>query len=100
MYKADRSRKETWSITASACRRRSTNRPLKFEEFEGLMPQTVCVSATPASTGRAWPARWSSRWCGPTGLVDPQIEVRPASAQVDDSDVGSEKRIALGERVW
>ncbi len=65
MYKGDRSRKETLVGYGFRLPSALDNRPLKFDEFERLMPQTVFVSATPASTRRSTRARWWSRWCDP-----------------------------------
>lgn len=76
------------------------NRPLKFEEFESLMPQTIFVSATPAqyeldkSDGEI-----AEQVVRPTGLLDPEIEVRPVAIQVDDLLSEANKRVAVNERV-
>ena len=100
MYNGDRSRKE--NLVNSGVRLPSAldNRPLKFEEFERMMRQTVFVSATPA----AYEKKQSGdsvveQLVRPTGLIDPMLEVRPASTQVDDllSEIG--KRVAKRERV-
>ena len=88
MYKGDRSRKETLVEYGFRLPSALDNRPLRFEEFEHLAPQTIYVSATPGLTRSAFPARSSSRWCGPTGLIDPAVEMRPVRAQVDDLAVG------------
>ncbi|QYJ87768.1 excinuclease ABC subunit UvrB [Shewanella mesophila] len=100
MYKGDRSRKTNLVEYGFRLPSALDNRPLKFEEFESLMPQTVFVSATPAqyeidkSDGEI-----AEQVVRPTGLLDPEIEVRPVSIQVDDllSEVG--KRVAVNERV-
>ena len=100
MYNGDRSRKENLVNYGFRLPSALDNRPLKFEEFERMMRQTVFVSATPAD--------YEKRQSGdavveqlvrPTGLVDPVLIVRPASTQVDDllSEVGL--RVAAGERV-
>ncbi|MCG9696585.1 excinuclease ABC subunit UvrB [Shewanella sp. Isolate11] len=100
MYKGDRSRKMNLVEYGFRLPSALDNRPLKFEEFESLMPQTVFVSATPAqyeldkSDGEI-----AEQVVRPTGLLDPEIEVRPVAIQVDDllSEVG--KRVAVNERV-
>jgi len=99
MYKGDRSRKE--NLVGYGFRMPSAldNRPLKFEEFEGLMPQTVFVSATPAKYEAEHAGQVVEQLVRPTGLVDPMIEVRPVGTQVDDLMSEARKRIAIGERV-
>jgi len=84
MYRGDRSRKE--NLVAYGFRLPSAldNRPLKFEEFERVMRQTVFVSATPAEYERERSGQIVEQVVRPTGLVDPMLEVRPASTQVDD----------------
>ncbi|MDP2111374.1 MAG: excinuclease ABC subunit UvrB [Thiobacillus sp.] len=99
MYKGDRSRKENLVDYGFRLPSALDNRPLKFEEFEGLMPQTVFVSATPARYEAEHSGQVVEQLVRPTGLVDPLIEVRPASAQVDDLMSEARKRIAIGERV-
>jgi excinuclease ABC subunit B len=99
MYKGDRSRKENLVDYGFRLPSALDNRPLKFEEFEGLMPQTVFVSATPAKYEAEHSGQVVEQLVRPTGLVDPMIEVRPASAQVDDLMSEARKRIAVGERV-
>ncbi|WP_283150406.1 excinuclease ABC subunit UvrB [Silvimonas soli] len=99
MYKGDRARKENLVDYGFRLPSAMDNRPLKFEEFEGMMPQTVFVSATPAEYERTHQGQVVEQVVRPTGLVDPQIEIRPVGTQVDDllSEIG--KRTALGERV-
>src|SRR6185369_11292057 len=75
------------------------NRPLKFNEFEALLRQTVFVSATPADYERQHSGQVVEQVVRPTGLVDPDIEVRPASTQVDDLLSEISLRTAVGERV-
>jgi excinuclease ABC subunit B len=75
------------------------NRPLKFEEFERLMPQTIFVSATPAAYENRIAGQVVEQVVRPTGLVDPVLIVRPASTQVDDLLSEVNDRIAKGERV-
>ncbi|MEC8848487.1 MAG: excinuclease ABC subunit UvrB [Pseudomonadota bacterium] len=85
MYKGDRSRKETLVEFGFRLPSALDNRPLKFEEFEKICPQTIHVSATPGpyeinySQGAI-----AEQVVRPTGLVDPEIEIRPAGSQVDD----------------
>ena len=99
MYKGDRARKE--NLVAYGFRLPSAldNRPLTFDEFEKLMPQTVFVSATPSNYEEAHQAQVVEQLVRPTGLVDPQVEVRPACTQVDDLLGEAKQRIAGGERV-
>ncbi|MFI9655112.1 excinuclease ABC subunit UvrB [Guyparkeria sp. GHLCS8-2] len=84
MYKGDRSRKETLVNFGFRLPSAMDNRPLKFEEFERLMPQTVYVSATPGPYEEKHSDQVAEQVARPTGLVDPQIEVRPVTSQVDD----------------
>jgi excinuclease ABC subunit B len=82
-----------WSSSASACRRRIDNRPLRFEEWERDAPQTVHVSATPG----AWELErtggvFAEQVIRPTGLIDPPVEIRPAATQVDDLSPRSGRR--------
>ncbi|NJD35385.1 MAG: excinuclease ABC subunit UvrB [Betaproteobacteria bacterium] len=99
MYKGDRSRKENLVDYGFRLPSALDNRPLKFEEFEKLMPQTVFVSATPADYEEKHQGQVVEQLVRPTGLVDPLVEVRPASTQVDDLLCECKKRIASGERV-
>jgi len=99
MYKGDRSRKENLVDYGFRMPSALDNRPLKFEEFEGLMPQTVFVSATPAKYEAEHAGQVVEQLVRPTGLVDPMIEVRPVGTQVDDLMSEARKRIAIGERV-
>ncbi len=100
MYKGDRSRKETLVEFGFRLPSALDNRPLKFDEFESLSKQTIYISATPG--------KYELEKSGddvieqvvrPTGLIDPEIEVRPVATQVDDllSEIG--KRVTLNERV-
>ncbi len=75
------------------------NRPLKFDEFETKMRQTVFVSATPAAYEKEHAGQVVEQVVRPTGLVDPVVEVRPATTQVDDLLVEIRKRVALDERI-
>jgi excinuclease ABC subunit B len=99
MYKGDRSRKENLVNYGFRLPSALDNRPLKFDEFERLMPQTVFVSATPAAYEEAHQAQVVEQLVRPTGLVDPMIEVRPAITQVDDLLGEIKRRIGEGERV-
>ncbi|SEN18376.1 excinuclease ABC subunit UvrB [Nitrosomonas marina] len=84
MYKGDRSRKENLVQYGFRLPSALDNRPLKFEEFEKMMPQTVFISATPADYEHKHSGQTVEQVVRPTGLVDPQIEVRPVTSQVDD----------------
>ncbi|MDP1654258.1 MAG: excinuclease ABC subunit UvrB [Rhodocyclaceae bacterium] len=99
MYKGDRSRKENLVNYGFRLPSALDNRPLKFEEFERLMPQTIFVSATPANYEHEHQSQVVEQLVRPTGLVDPLIEVRPATTQVDDLLAEIKKRVAVGERV-
>jgi excinuclease ABC subunit B len=99
MYKGDRSRKENLVDYGFRLPSALDNRPLKFEEFEALMPQTVFVSATPAKYEAEHAGQVVEQVVRPTGLVDPVVEVRPVGTQVDDLMSEARKRIAIGERV-
>lgn len=100
MYKGDRSRKETLVEYGFRLPSALDNRPLKFEEFVHISPQTIYVSATPGN--------YELERCGndvveqvvrPTGLIDPQIEIRPVATQVDDVLSEIALRVEKGERV-
>jgi excinuclease ABC subunit B len=99
MYKGDRSRKENLVDYGFRLPSALDNRPLKFEEFERVMRQTVFVSATPADYERQHAAQIVEQVVRPTGLVDPMLEVRPASTQVDDLLSEINLRVARDERV-
>lgn len=100
MYKGDRSRKENLVEYGFRLPSALDNRPMKFDEFESLAPQTIYVSATPSqyeidkSAGEI-----AEQVVRPTGLLDPQIEVRPVETQVDDLLSEIRKRVAIEERV-
>ena len=98
MYKGDRSRKENLVEYGFRLPSAMDNRPLKFDEFERLLPQTIFVSATPRATRRASGAGGGAIGA-PTGLIDPVIEIRPAITQVDDLLGELKRRIGAGERV-
>jgi excinuclease ABC subunit B len=95
MYKGDRSRKETLVEYGFRLPSALDNRPLKFEEWEALSPQTVFVSATPGPYEKEHSGAVVEQVVRPTGLVDPAIEVRPATSQVDD--LLSEINLRAGE---
>ena len=99
MYKGDRSRKETLVTFGFRLPSALDNRPLKLEEFEHRMPQTVFVSATPSNYERDHADNIVEQVVRPTGLVDPEIEVRPATTQVDDLLGEAKLRASAGERV-
>ena len=99
MYKGDRSRKETLVEYGFRLPSALDNRPLRFDEWERLVPQLIFVSATPGAYEDEHAARVVEQLVRPTGLVDPQIEVRPARTQVDDLLSEIRKRVAIGERV-
>lgn len=98
MYKGDRSRKE--NLVAYGFRLPSAldNRPLRFEEFEKLMPQTIFVSATPADYEIQHSGQIAEQVVRPTGLVDPVIIIRPVATQVDDLMSEVSIRTKQGER--
>ena len=99
MYKGDRSRKENLVEYGFRLPSALDNRPLRFDEFRQIMPQTVFVSATPADFEREHSGQVVEQVVRPTGLVDPQIEVRPAVTQVDDLMSEVSLRTARNERV-
>jgi excinuclease ABC subunit B len=100
MYKGDRSRKENLVQYGFRLPSALDNRPMKFEEFEALSPQTIYVSATPSNYEIEKSAGdIAEQVVRPTGLLDPQIEVRPVETQVDDLLSEINKRLPLNERV-
>ncbi|MDQ4147636.1 MAG: excinuclease ABC subunit UvrB [Pseudomonadota bacterium] len=99
MYRGDRSRKETLVEYGFRLPSALDNRPLKFEEFEALMPQTIYVSATPGPYELAHSDQVVEQVVRPTGLIDPQVEVRPVVSQVDDVLSEINQRAAVNERV-
>ncbi|EJC63146.1 MULTISPECIES: excinuclease ABC subunit UvrB [Alcaligenes] len=99
MYRGDRSRKETLVQFGFRLPSAMDNRPLKLEEFERRMPQTVFVSATPAAYEQEHADNVVEQVVRPTGLVDPEIEVRPATTQVDDLLGEIKLRTAQQDRV-
>ena len=99
MYKGDRSRKETLVQYGFRLPSALDNRPLKFAEFEDLAPQIIYVSATPGPYEAEKSDAVAEQVVRPTGLVDPDIEVRPAISQVDDVLSEINARVEKGERV-
>ncbi|MDT3280402.1 excinuclease ABC subunit UvrB [Shewanella scandinavica] len=100
MYKGDRSRKTTLVEYGFRLPSALDNRPLKFEEFEQLMPQTIYVSATPSAYElEKSEGEIAEQVVRPTGLLDPELEVRPVGIQVDDLLSEIAKRVAVNERV-
>ncbi|MEI8035503.1 MAG: excinuclease ABC subunit UvrB, partial [Betaproteobacteria bacterium] len=99
MYKGDRARKENLVNYGFRLPSALDNRPLRFDEFEQLMRRTVFVSATPSAYEAQHQAQVVEQVVRPTGLIDPQIEVRPATTQVDDLMSEINLRVAIGQRV-
>lgn len=99
MYKGDRSRKETLVEYGFRLPSALDNRPMRFDEWEQIAPQMVFVSATPAKYEEEHAAQVVEQVVRPTGLLDPEIEVRPASTQVDDLLSEIRKRASRDERV-
>jgi excinuclease ABC subunit B len=99
MYRGDRSRKETLVQYGFRLPSALDNRPLRFDEFEDLAPQTIYVSATPGKHELEISGQIVEQVVRPTGLLDPEVEVRPVRTQVDDvlSEIGG--RVARDERV-
>ena len=98
MYRGDRMRKENLVEYGFRLPSALDNRPLRFDEFEKMMPQTVFVSATPAAYEEGRTGQVVEQLVRPTGLVDPTIIVRPASTQVDDALSEITLRVKKGER--
>ena len=100
MYKGDRSRKETLVEFGFRLPSALDNRPLKFDEFEQICPQTIYVSATPGEYElNKTQGDIVEQVVRPTGLLDPEIEVRPVATQVDDVLSEIQKRVKVDERV-
>ncbi|MGI9307187.1 MAG: excinuclease ABC subunit UvrB [Gammaproteobacteria bacterium] len=99
MYRGDRARKETLVKYGFRLPSALDNRPLRFEEFTELAPPMIFVSATPAEYERKTSARRTEQVVRPTGLIDPEVHVRPAKTQVDDLLGEAGLRIKRGERV-
>jgi excinuclease ABC subunit B len=99
MYKGDRSRKETLVEYGFRLPSALDNRPLRFEEFEKLAPQSIYVSATPSVYEKRVSGQIVEQVVRPTGLIDPIVEIRPVRAQVDDLLSEIRLRAAQSERV-
>ncbi len=99
MFNGDRARKTTLVEYGFRLPSALDNRPLKFEEFERKMRQAVFVSATPAAWEQEHAGQVVEQLVRPTGLVDPEVEVRPAATQVDDVLQEIRERVQVGERV-
>ncbi|OAM53068.1 excinuclease ABC subunit B [Methylovorus sp. MM2] len=99
MYKGDRARKENLVDYGFRLPSALDNRPLKFEEFEKVMRQCVFVSATPADYEATHTQQIVEQVARPTGLIDPEITVKPADTQVDDLLSEIKLRVEVGERV-
>ena len=99
MYKGDRSRKETLVEYGFRLPSALDNRPLRFDEWEALAPQMIFVSATPSRYEEANAGQIVEQVVRPTGLLDPIIEVRPATSQVDDALSEIRARAAKNERI-
>ena len=99
MYKGDRSRKETLVEYGFRLPSALDNRPLRFDEFERLTPQTIYVSATPGPYELEHSGAVVEQVVRPTGLVDPQVEIRPVAGQVDDVMSEISLRAERNERV-
>ncbi len=99
MYRGDRARKENLVDYGFRLPSALDNRPLRFDEFEALLPQTIFVSATPADYEAQHQQQVVEQVVRPTGLVDPEVEVRPAATQVDDLLSEITLRVQRAERV-
>jgi len=99
MYKGDRSRKETLVEYGFRLPSALDNRPMRFDEWERISPQTIFVSATPGNYENEHQGQVVEQVVRPTGLIDPEIEVRPAGSQVDDALSEIHLRVAKDERV-
>jgi excinuclease ABC subunit B len=99
MYRGDRARKETLVEYGFRLPSALDNRPLRFDEFEGRQPQAIYVSATPSKYEHEHTQPFVEQMVRPTGLLDPEVEVRPAKTQVDDLLSEIHLRVAENERV-
>lgn len=99
MYKGDRSRKENLVEYGFRLPSAMDNRPLKFEEFEQQAPQRIYVSATPGNYEKEHSDQVAEQVVRPTGLIDPEVEIRPAGSQVDDVMKEIKIQVAKNERV-
>ena len=99
MYEGDRSRKETLVDYGFRLPSAMDNRPLRFDEFLEFVPQMVFVSATPGPFELRHSARVAEQVIRPTGVVDPDVELRPTKNQIDDLLNEIRRREEAGERV-
>lgn len=99
MYKGDRSRKETLVQYGFRMPSALDNRPMRFEEWQAIVPQLICVSATPGKYEQEHGDQVVEQVVRPTGLIDPIVEVKPATTQVDDLFDQIQTTVAKGERV-
>jgi excinuclease ABC subunit B len=99
MYKGDRSRKETLVEYGFRLPSALDNRPLRFDEWEALSPQMIFVSATPGPYEAEFAGQVAEQVVRPTGLIDPDVIIRPASTQVDDLLGEINSTVATGDRV-
>ena len=99
MYRGDRSRKETLVDYGFRLPSALDNRPLRFEEFEAIAPQTIYISATPGDYEREHSGQTVEQVVRPTGLLDPEVEIRPVESQVEDVLGEIRTRVAADERV-
>ena len=99
MYKGDRSRKETLVEYGFRLPSALDNRPLRFEEWEDVTPQKIYVSATPGKYELEHSDNMAELLVRPTGLIDPEVEIRPATSQIDDVIGECNERATLKERV-
>ncbi len=99
MYRGDRSRKETLVEYGFRLPSALDNRPMRFDEFTARSPQTIYVSATPSKYELEHSDNVARQVVRPTGLLDPQVEIRPVKSQVDDLLSEINKRTQIGERV-
>src|SRR6202046_3535183 len=99
MYAGDRPRRETLVEYGFRLPSALDNRPLRFEEFEGLAPQTIYISATPGPYEKQISGQIVEQVVRPTGLIDPVVEIRPVRAQVDDLLSEIRQRAQANERV-
>jgi len=99
MYKGDRSRKETLVEYGFRLPSALDNRPMRFDEWERIAPQMIMVSATPGKYEAEHQGQVVEQVVRPTGLIDPQIEIRPATTQVDDVLSEIRLRVVNGDRV-
>ena len=99
MYRGDSARKETLVTYGFRLPSAKDNRPLRFDEFESKMRRAIFVSATPADYELNHSSQIVEQVVRPTGLVDPEVEVRPATTQVDDVLGEIKERISKGQRI-